>query len=725
MKTFHFIIEGMTCAGCSARIEKAATQLNGVSSFQVNLATRKATATLDTTRSTPQEMIEVIQALGFKAELELDRGSEQRIRDEERRRLAKLSVIALALSSPLVLGMVFHLLEQLLGWHIPAFDFLNLFSVQLLLATPVQFVVGFPFYRKAWQSIRTGSPGMDLLVVLGTTAAFCLSLYHGVQGKELYFEASAVIISLVLLGRYLEARARGRASDAIRQLIRLQPKTARVIRDERIIDLPIESVVRGDRIIVRPGEKIPVDGVVIEGSSSVDESMLTGESLPIEKHLGDTLVGATINQRGTLTLQATQVGDETVLAHIIRIVEDAQSGKAPIQKLADRISGVFVPVILLIALVTFLGWFFIGGDSTLAILNAVSVLVIACPCALGLATPTAAMVGTGIGASRGVLIRNTASLENAGALDTLILDKTGTITVGQPKLTDIVPLGERSEDELLMIVAALESVSEHPLGNAFKKPVEGRTLPQVVDFRAVPGKGIVGEVRQQLVQVGSRNLMLLADIDIRAVESRIQKLEKEGKTVLIVAINRRIEALMAVADTVKPDSIEAIKALRELGLQLVMITGDHPTTASAIAREVGIEEVIAEVMPDEKREHVLAFQSQGKRVGMVGDGINDAPALTQADVGFAIGTGTDIAIESSDITLVHGTLSTLVTAIVLSRQTMRKIRQNLFWAFIYNTLGIPLASFGLLSPVLAGAAMAMSSVSVVTNSLLLRRILIR
>ena len=722
MKTFYFLIEGMSCAGCSARIEKAVAHLNGVTSFQINLATRKAIATLDTTRCTPQEIIEVIRALGFGAQLEPDRDSEQRLRDAEQRRLGRLCLMGVLFTSPLVLAMVGHVVHETLGLRLPGLQFLNLFLVQLLLAMPVQFGVGYRFYLNAWRSLRSGSPGMDVLVVLGTSAAFGLSLYNGLTGRqELYFEASAVIITLVLAGRYLEEKARGRASDAIHQLIRLQPKTARVKRGDTVEEVAVEALVRGDRIIVRPGEKIPVDGVIIEGASSVDESMLTGESLPIEKQIGDTVIGATLNQQGVLTLQATQVGKDTVLAHIIRIVEDAQSSKAPIQKLADRISAIFVPIILLIAGLTFAGWLILDGNSTQALLSAVSVLVIACPCALGLATPTAAMVGTGMGASHGVLIRNTASLENAGRLDTLVLDKTGTITAGKPVLTDIISLSGRPDDELLMIVAALEAVSEHPLGHAFSEKVRGRTLPQVVDFRAVPGKGIVGEIRQQMVQVGSRHLMSLAQIDIRAIEPMIQKLEEDGKSVLLVAINRRIEGVMAVADTVKNDSIAAIAQLKTLGLNLVMMTGDHPTTAAAIARQVGIEDVIAEVMPEQKRELVLGLQGKGHRVGMVGDGINDAPALTQADVGFAMGTGTDIAIESADITLVHGSLSTLVTAIILSRLTMRKIRQNLFWAFIYNVLGIPLASLGFLNPMVAGAAMALSSVSVVTNSLLLRR----
>lgn len=729
MKNIHLAIEGMTCANCSQRIETAISQLKGVDNFEINLATRRASASLDTSQHTPEDLVQIIHDLGFRATYEPDLDTEQKLRRREVRILKYLCVLGILLSTPLMLAMLVHIpgiakssIVSEPGFGASIFNVLNNFWFQFTLATIVQFGIGYRFYRNAYYSLKAGNPGMDMLVVLGTSAAWGLSVYHGfINDPALYFEASAMIITLVLLGKFLEEQARGMTSEAIRQLIGLQPKTAWVLRDGEEVELPIHAVAVGDNVVVRPGEKIAVDGVIIDGVSSVDESMLTGESLPVEKKEGDKVFGATLNQYGRLVCEATQVGQETVLAHIIQIVSDAQNSKAPIQKLVDRISKIFVPVILTIALITLIGWLIATGDLSRALLSAVAVLVIACPCALGLATPTAAIVGTGKGASRGVLIKNTSSIEAASQLDTLVLDKTGTLTQGKPALTDSHTFANHSETELLTLAAALEKSSEHPLAQAVLAAAHGLKLPEVKKFRAVPGKGIEGSIDNKDVRVGSRLLMTDAGIAVDQHEEKISAYEKAGKTVLLISIDNQLEGLVAVADTIKADAQKTIARLKKLGFTLYMLTGDNPTTAAAIAKQAGIEHVFAGVLPGEKRDKIVELQQAGCKVGMVGDGINDAPALTQADIGFAIGTGTDIAIESSDITLVSGNLETLVTAVLLSRHTMGKIRQNLFWAFFYNTLGIPLASLGVLNPMIAGGAMALSSVSVVSNSLLLKR----
>lgn len=720
-------ISGMSCAACAARIEKKLNSMEGVQSAAVNLASEKAAVEYDSSKIKVTDIIKAVESLGYEAEradeISADREKEQR--EKEIRRLRIELMISAVLTAPLLLSM----LLMIAGADVP---FLHNEYFQLIAATPVQFVIGFRFYKNAYHALRSKSANMDVLIALGTTASYFFSIYnaffagHGHEMKELYFETSAVIITLILLGKYLEAAAKGRTSEAIRKLMGLQAKTARVIRDGKEGDIPIEEVVPGDVIIVRPGEKIPVDGRILEGSSAVDESMLTGESIPVEKKAGDNVVGATINKFGTFRFEATRVGKDTVLSQIIRMVEDAQGSKAPIQKIADKVSGIFVPAVLGTALVTFLAWYLVSGNFADGIISAVSVLVIACPCALGLATPTAIMVGTGKGAEHGILIKGGEYLEMAYRLDAIVLDKTGTITKGQPEVTDVISLGGMGRDEVLRIAAAAEKNSEHPLGAAIAAIYEqGKNgpggIPDAKQFGAIPGKGVRAVVEGREIYIGTRKLMHEISVDTKPAEAVIAGLEDEGKTVMLMAADGRLEAVIAVADTLKENSKEAIGALKEMGIEVYMITGDNMRTADAIARQAGIANVLAEVLPEHKAEEVRKLKKQGKKVAMVGDGINDAPALATADIGIAMGTGTDVAIEAADITLLRGDLMLIPAAIRLSRRTMRKIRQNLFWAFFYNTIGIPFAAFGLLNPMIAGGAMAFSSVSVVSNSLSLKR----
>lgn len=724
--TVKLNVVGMTCANCAARIERGLNKLPGVKA-SVNLATESAHVEYIPALTSVADLQKKVADLGYQAFVPEEGApdAEQAAREEEVRRQKFLFTLSAVLSLPLFLSMIGHITDVnhvIVDWLLNGW-------VQFALATPVQFYAGWQFYVDSYYNLRSGSANMSVLVALGTSAAYFYSLAGllfpdlGVTG--LYFETSAVLITLILLGKLLEARAKGRTSEAIKKLMGLQPKTARVVRDGAEIDIPIEQVQVGDIIVVRPGEKIPVDGIVREGRSAVDESMITGESMPVEKGPGDEVVGATINKHGTFKVEATKVGKDTALAQIIRVVEEAQASKAPIQRLADVVSAYFVPAVVGVAVIAFIGWYIATGDFTRALLNMTAVLVIACPCALGLATPTAIMVGTGKGAENGILFKGGEHLEKAHELNAVVLDKTGTITKGEPEVTDVIAFGEFDETALLEWVARAEKASEHPLAQAIVASAQAKdiALEDAAAFEAIPGHGIRAEIDGRAVLVGNRKLMHDHGIDIGPVQGDMESLEGEGKTAMLAAVDGQLAGLIAVADTVKESAAEAIAVLQGMGLRVMMLTGDNRRTAHAIARQVGIrtEDVIAEVLPEDKAGVVEKLQAQGLKVAMVGDGINDAPALAKADVGIAIGTGTDVAIEAADITLMSGDLRGIVAAIRMSRATMTKIKQNLFWALIYNTIGIPFAAFGILSPIIAGAAMAFSSVSVVTNSSLLKR----
>lgn len=721
----EFKISGMTCAACSARIEKSLNGMPGIYSASVNLATEKAVVEYNSQETGVRQIRDKVKILGYEAHNLADAGEtdrEKNLRQLEIRGQRLRLILSSILSFPLLLGMILHTI----GIMAEVGMLLMNPYVQLILATPVQFIAGWPFYRGAWAALRNGSANMDVLVALGTSAAYFFSIANMLTGDpHLYFETSAILITLIILGKLLEAVAKGRTSEAIKTLMGLQPKTARVLRQGAEEDIPIETVQAGDILLVRPGEKVPVDGVIVEGSSTLDESMLTGESLPVDKKVGDPVVGATLNKFGSFKFSATKVGKDTTLAQIVRIVEEAQGSKAPIQRFADVVSGYFVPVVVALAGLTFTGWYFFfdPGNFSRALVNFTAVLVIACPCALGLATPTSIMVGTGKGAEYGILIRSAEHLENAHRLTTIVLDKTGTITKGQPSVTDILPLTGLTEKNLLQLAAQVEKNSEHPLAQAIVKQAQEQslTLSDPDSFEAIPGQGVKAFVAQQAVLVGTRRLMQENRISFESAVSAIEQLEQQGKTVMLVAADNILLGLIAVADTVKENSAQAVSDLQKMGIEVWMITGDNERAARTIADGIGIRNVLAEVLPEHKAEKVAALKEEGKIVAMVGDGINDAPALATADVGFAIGTGTDVAIEAADITLMRGDLNGLVAAIKLSKATLRNIKQNLFWALIYNSLGIPLAAAGYLSPVLAGAAMAFSSVSVVLNALRLKR----
>ena len=715
--TKTLLIEGMTCSACSSRVEKQLNKLEGVESAFVNLSTNKATVKYKSGVLTEEELLDVVEKAGYKGEIEVERNldREKERREKEIKSLKTSFIISAILSIPLFTAMFFHMagIDTILtnGWF------------QFLLATPVQFIIGYRFYNGAYKSLRGGGANMDVLVSMGTSAAYFYSVYNVFAGvHEYYFEASAVIITLILLGKTFEAVAKGKTSEAIKKLMGLQPKTARVIKDGEEFDLPLEELEIGDIIIVRPGEKVPVDGIIVEGNSSLDESMITGESIPVDKTIDDKVIGATINKFGSFKFRATNIGKDTVLAQIIKLVEDAQGSKAPVQRLADRISGIFVPVVVLIASVTFIGFYLYTKDFSVGLINAVAVLVIACPCALGLATPTAIMVGTGKGAENGILIKSGEHLERAHEMDTIIFDKTGTITKGQPGVTDILSFNNLEEKEILRISASVEKSSEHPLGQAIviRAQEDMLMIKEPDSFMAIPGKGLQANLEGKEILIGNRKLMKENNIEIQDREKDLRKLEGQGKTAMLLAIDGVLEAIVAVADEIKGTSIAAIKELQDMGLEVYMITGDNEITARAIGKQVGIDHVLAEVLPEHKAENVKRLKEMGKHVGMVGDGINDAPALAEADVGFAIGTGTDVAMEAADITLMSGNLQGVVTAIRLSHRTMKTIKQNLFWAFFYNSIGIPFAALGFLNPMVAGAAMAFSSVSVVTNSLRLK-----
>src|SRR3989338_3824047 len=757
-----FPIKSIHCASCVHTTEKALKNTPGVKDAVVNLATTKATVTYDSDDCTPEQLADSIAKTGYVLEL---KEKNEEIQEQEKKKelkILKTKVIASLFIGALIFWGSF---PGLMNTSPP---FLRNFFLQLLLATPIQFWAGLDFYKATIPALRNRTANMDTLVALGTTVAYVYSAFVTFLPKVVmnlgidhmpYFDVAVIVIGLILLGRYFEAKAKIGTSTAIKKLMGLAPKTARVLRESKDlpagrqeIDIPIDQVQINDVIRVRPGEKIPVDGIIIEGDSSIDESMVTGESIPADKTKGDTVIGATINKTGTFTYKATKVGQDTMLAQIIKLVEEAQGSKAPIQRLADIVSSYFVPVVIMLAFLTFGVWYIFGPQPSFlfAMLNTVAVLIIACPCAMGLATPTAIMVGTGIGAEHGILIKDAESLETAHKINTIIFDKTGTLTKGKPEVTDIIVLDKleqysssgakrNREETILKLAASIEKGSEHSLAEAIVKKAEKQrlTLSRVEAFKAIAGFGVEGKVDGQKLILGNRKLTSKEQVDISDKLPTVEKLEKEGKTVMILATRPNtlspntyaLLGLIAVADTLKDSAVEGVKALQNLGIEVVMITGDNKRTADAIAKKLGIKRVLAEVLPDQKEAEVRKIQAEGKKVAMVGDGINDAPALAGADIGIAMGNGTDIAIASADITLMRQDISAVVDAIKLSRRTLAVIKQNLFWAFIYNIVGIPIAAgvlypaFGiLLSPVFASFAMAASSVSVVTNSLRLRKV---
>ena len=716
-QSLDLAIAGMTCAACATRIETVLNKLPGVEA-NVNFASEKANIRFVPGQADAESLIAAVRRAGYDAR---ESGLDTRAAEKERKAAAyraelKRFWISVVLTLPLVAQMG----AMFTGEHQ---DILPRW-LQFALATPVQFWIGWRFYVGAFNALRGGSGNMDVLVALGTSMAWAFSavvtvldLHH----QHVYFEASAAVITLVLMGKLLEARAKAKTSAAIEALIRLQPQTARVLREGELVEVPVASLNPGDVFVVRPGESVPVDGEIVEGASSVNEAMLTGESLPAAKGLGDKVYAATVNGEGLIQCRATGVGSHTLLAGIIRMVEQAQGSKAPVQRLADRISAIFVPVVTAIALVAFAGWWLFTGDFTNALVNAVAVLVIACPCALGLATPTAIMVGTGRGAAAGILVKNAEALELAKNVEVIVVDKTGTLTLGKPEVTDLVPDGGIAAPDLLRIAASLEQGATHPLAEAIvaRARDQGIALAQPAGLRAVPGKGLTASLDGEDYALGSP--AFLSERGVAVPEALLAPLANGGKSVVAVSRGLTFLGLIGVADRLRPTSREAVALLKAQGIEVVMLTGDNRTTAAAIAREAGVERFEAEVLPQDKAAAIARLKSGGKRVGMVGDGINDAPALAAADVSFAIGGGSDVALEAADVTLMRNDLLSAADAIDLSRATLSKIRQNLFFAFIYNVLGIPLAAFGMLNPVIAGAAMAMSSVSVVSNSLLLRR----
>lgn len=731
-KQTSLLITGMTCAACANRIEKGLNKLDGVSKATVNFAMETAHVEFNPLKVSIEDMQQKVDKLGYKAVPKQEEGDDGTRRQQELKRQKVTLLISAILSFPLLWAMVTHF--SFTSWIWMPEVFMNPWF-QLALATPVQFIIGKPFYTGAYKALRNKSANMDVLIALGTSAAYFYSLYltvdwatnaHGGQhAPAMYYETSAVLITLVILGKWFEALAKGRTSEAIKSLMGLQAKTALVVRNGQEMTIPVEEVAVGDIVLVKPGEKVPVDGEVIEGRSSVDESMLTGESIPVEKRPGDRVIGATINKNGMLQIKATRVGKETALAQIIKVVEEAQGSKAPIQRIADVISGIFVPVVVGIAIITFAVWYIWmePGHLAGALEKAIAVLVIACPCALGLATPTSIMAGSGRAAELGILFKGGEHLESTHRIETIVLDKTGTVTKGKPELTDVIPSGI-DETTLLKLVGAAEKNSEHPLAEAIVTGIsaKGISLGQTDEFEAIPGFGIRAVVEGKEVLAGTRKLMAKYDVAIATAADTMEKLEQAGKTAMLVAIDRQYAGVVAVADTIKDTSKEAVARLKQMGIHVIMITGDNERTAKAIAKQAGIEDVIAEVLPEGKAREVKKLQEQGRKVAMVGDGINDAPALAVADIGMAIGTGTDVAMEAADVTLMRGDLNSIADAIAISRKTMANIRQNLFWALAYNTLGIPVAAIGLLAPWVAGAAMALSSVSVVLNALRLQRV---
>lgn len=720
--TIELDITGMTCAACSNRIEKVLNKTNGVKDATVNLTTEQANVNFYPEETSIDAIIQRIQKLGYDASVKADKEHQVSRKEHElKHKLIKLIISAL-LSLPLLMLMFVHIFNM----SIPAL-FMNPWF-QFALATPVQFFIGWQFYVGAYKNLRNGAANMDVLVAVGTSAAYFYSIYemirwlsHSTTHPHLYFETSAVLITLILFGKYLEARAKTQTTNALGELLSLQAKEARVIRDNQEMMVPLSEVKVHDTLVVKPGEKIPVDGTIIKGMTSIDESMLTGESIPVEKNNGDNVIGATMNKNGTITMTATKVGEDTALSNIIKVVEQAQSSKAPIQRLADIISGYFVPIVVGIALLTFIIWITLvrPGDFEPALVAGISVLVIACPCALGLATPTSIMVGTGRAAENGILFKGGEFVERTHQIDTIVLDKTGTITNGQPVVTDFT-----GDDSALQLLASAEKDSEHPLADAIVNYAEEQSISLMTtsSFNAIPGYGIEATINNHHVLIGNRKLMSKYDITLpEQATDNLLTFEKDGKTAMLIAINHQFNSIIAVADTVKTHAKEAIAQLHNMGIEVAMLTGDNSNTANAIAKQVGIDTVIADILPEQKSEQVDKLQQQGKHVAMVGDGVNDAPALVKADIGIAIGTGTEVAIEAADITILGGDLLLIPKAINISKATIRNIRQNLFWAFGYNIAGIPIAAMGLLAPWVAGAAMALSSVSVVTNALRLKK----
>lgn len=726
-----FDISGMTCAACATKIEKRLSKMEGVSTVSVNFALENLSVEYDSAQVTTSEMMDAVHNLGYTLKPETSRAETADSKTEEIRHQTGKFVFSAILTLPLLWTMVTHF-EFTAFLYMPDM-FMNPW-VQVALAAPVQFVVGAQFYSGAYKALKNKGANMDVLIALGTTVAFFYSIFlgwewfaGGQQGMpELYFEAAAVIITLVVLGKLFEVRAKGRTSQAIQKLLGLQAKTARIIRDGQEREVSIEEVLVGDVVLVRPGEKIPVDGSVYQGQSAIDESMITGESIPVDKKPGDAVIGATINKNGLLKVEATKVGKDTALSQIVKVVEEAQGSKADIQRIADKVSGIFVPIVVLIAIASFLVWYFVinPGDVRSALVPLITILVIACPCALGLATPTSVMAGSGRAAEMGVLFKGGEHLENTRSIQTIVLDKTGTVTKGEPELTDVSIASGFEENQVLASVGAAEKNSEHPLAKAIVQGVEkkGIFLQDAEDFEAVPGYGIRSMIKGSNVLVGTRTLMKRENISIEGFAQPMKDLENQGKTAMLIAIDQQLAGMVAVADTVKDSSKAAIKRMHDHGLEVIMLTGDNQRTANAIAQQVGIDRVIAEVVPEQKAKEIKKIQREGKKVAMVGDGINDAPALAVADIGMAIGTGTDVAIEAADITLMRGDLHGVADSITLSRKTIRNIRQNLFFAFFYNSASIPIAAAGLLAPWVAGAAMAFSSVSVVLNALRLQRL---
>ncbi|WP_206915827.1 heavy metal translocating P-type ATPase [Alicyclobacillus suci] len=711
-----FNIEGMTCAACAARIEKVVSRLDAVKSVNVNLASEKAHISFVPGVVQESDLIRTIEKAGYGAKLASETAidEEKRRKQQEYRREIIKFWASVVMTTPLVIQMfvmLFGGMAFMPNW------------VSWLLATPVQFYIGWRFYKGAYHSLRGCAANMDVLVALGTSVAYVYSAILTVQGRpDVYFDSSATVVTLIFMGKLLEARAKAKSSSAIEALAKLGAKVAHVLRDGEEVDVPVEELRVGDIARVRPGEKVPSDGIIQDGNTAIDESFLTGESLPVAKAPGDPVFGASVNQTSAFIMEVTKVGSDTALAQVIRLVDQAQGSKAPVQRLADKISGIFVPIVLAIAVVTLILWGIFGGWSH-GLIAAVAVLVIACPCSLGLATPTAIMVGTGLGAESGILIKGGEHLELAHKVNAVIFDKTGTITSGKPQVTDIWSVEGVTNQELIAAASALESQSEHPLGAAVVKysKDQGIVIPPAMSVQAIPGKGIEGVVEGRTIRIGNRRWLTEVGITDFPEDTLVQ-LENSGKTAVMVASDDKLLGVIAIADTIKPDAQDTVKQLSDMDIEVWMITGDNERTAKAVAAEVGIQHVIAGVLPADKSAKVNDLRKDGRIVAMVGDGINDAPALAAADIGIAMGTGADVALEAADIALMHGGTHGVVDAIRLSKATMRKIRQNLFWAFFYNVLGIPLAALGILSPIIAGAAMALSSVSVVSNSLLLRRL---